>query len=265
LWYGQLLKGVLNFMATPYQGYIRLYRQLQEKKWWSKERFTRGQAWVDILFTASHKNTSLIIDDNYYNVPLGSFVTSQRKLSRKWRWSISTVNAFLNFLQKTEQSIEYKTEHNFTHIYIRNWQKYQGKTEHKKEHKVEHESNTSRTRVEHESKQNNNVKECNNNVRKNDKEYIIKDDIGRVICAYKMLKGFKKQDREWDKLNYRRASRSAKQLLKAFKNNWEETVDYMIAEKKILEERGLEYTIETFVKRVSDYKLKKLREEQENV
>lgn len=129
-------------------GFIKLYRQLQELKWWTKHRFSWGQAWVDMLMMTNYKDESLVIGIEFYKVPAGSFVTSQRKLAKRWKWSISTVNAFLNFLQKSEQSIEHKTEHSFTHIYIRNWEKYQSKPEHLTERLPEHSPNTHRTLTE---------------------------------------------------------------------------------------------------------------------
>lgn len=119
-----------GFFMNMGNGYIKLYRSITEKSWWRKQRFTWAQAWIDLLLMANHKDMELIVNFKKYKVPAGSFISSQRKLAKRWRWSISTVNAFFNFLKKTENQIEHKTEHSFTHIYILNWHKYQGKTEH---------------------------------------------------------------------------------------------------------------------------------------
>ncbi len=133
------------------EGWLRIHRCLAEKPWWLKEKFTRGQAWVDMLMMANHKDNEIVIQNSYYSIPVGSFVTSQRKLAKRWKWSIGAVNFFLNFLKKAERSIEYKTEHSFTHIYVLNWLKFQKDNlldEHSNEQKVEHSLNTRRTLVE---------------------------------------------------------------------------------------------------------------------
>jgi len=132
-------------------GWIKIYRKIQENALWKKGRFSWGHAWIDLLLLATHKDTKLIVGDKNYDVSKGSLVISQRKLAKKWKWGIARVNFFLNYLQKTEQSIIYKTEHNFTHIFIKNYEQYQEtehKTERKTEHKTEHERNTSGTRAE---------------------------------------------------------------------------------------------------------------------
>lgn len=109
-----------------HKGYIKLYRKLQEKSWWSSQRFTWGQAWVDLLLRANHKDAQIVIDYKPYKVLRGSFITSQRQLAKDWKWGIGSVSRFVSYLQKTEQSIERTTERRFTHIFILNWGKYQG-------------------------------------------------------------------------------------------------------------------------------------------
>ena len=136
------------------KGYIKLYRQIQDKKWWRKQRFSWALAWIDLLLKASHQDTGIILNNKEYKVPAGSFITSQRKLAKEWRWAIATVNCFLSFLQKTEHSISYKTEHSFTHIFILNWDKFQGNPNTKNNPSP----NSSRTVAEQLPKQNKNVK-----------------------------------------------------------------------------------------------------------
>ncbi|KKM27895.1 hypothetical protein LCGC14_1570130 [marine sediment metagenome] len=39
-----------------HRGYIKLWRKLQNSSLWLDEKFTRGQAWVDLICLANHKN-----------------------------------------------------------------------------------------------------------------------------------------------------------------------------------------------------------------
>lgn len=119
------------------QGYIKLWRKIKDKSWWLRrtERATWTQAWIDLLLRANHKDAEIIIDEKPYRIPRGSCVISQRKIAKEWKWGIARVNAFFKFLANTEQSIRYKTEHGFTHIFILNWEKYQGQVEHQVEQK----------------------------------------------------------------------------------------------------------------------------------
>ena len=127
------------------RGYIKLYRSLKDSKMWYSERFTKSQAWVDMLMRANHKDGEMFYNYNKYPIPSGSFVTSQRKLSQDWKWSISVVNEFLRYLSEVEHQIEHKTEHQFTHIYIVNWAKYQN-VPYETEHLSEHKPNTCRNK-----------------------------------------------------------------------------------------------------------------------
>jgi hypothetical protein len=38
-----------------HRGYIKLWRRLKDSDLWLKEKFTRGQAWVDLLMLANHR------------------------------------------------------------------------------------------------------------------------------------------------------------------------------------------------------------------
>jgi len=36
------------------EGWIRLYRKMQDNPLWTSEPFTRGQAWIDLLMIAGY-------------------------------------------------------------------------------------------------------------------------------------------------------------------------------------------------------------------
>lgn len=203
------------------RGYIKLWRQLKEKSWYHNQKWV--SAWIDMLLTANHKTKEIIVDNNPYIVKKGSFITSQRKLAEKWDWGLARVNFFLSFLQKTERSIELKTEHNFSHITIINWDKYQGdnkKVEHKTEHKTEQERNKSGTRTETNNNDNND---------KNDKKSIIlhsgETPQGQEIND--LISLFKELNPSYKRLYPNKTQRSA--LERMLKEHGKEKIEQAIA------------------------------------
>lgn len=110
-------------------GYIKLYRQLQDCWIWrdeeDPERFTRAQAWIDLLLYANHREKKIRYDDGFKMIRRGQFLTSKRKLAERWMWNRRTVDKFLNLLAKDEMiSLECTTKH--TLITIVNYDIYQG-------------------------------------------------------------------------------------------------------------------------------------------
>lgn len=110
-------------------GYIKLYRQLQDCWIWrdeeDPERFTRAQAWIDLLLYANHREKKIRYDDGFKMIKRGQFLTSKRKLAERWMWNRRTVDKFLNLLAKDEMILlECTTKH--TLITIVNYDIYQG-------------------------------------------------------------------------------------------------------------------------------------------
>ena len=91
---------------------------------WAAEKFTKAQAWVDLLLRANHRKRNIMLGMNEIEVDRGQLVTSQVKLSARWRWSRGTVNRFLNSLKKAHR-IEHRTISNSTMITICNYNIYQ--------------------------------------------------------------------------------------------------------------------------------------------
>ena len=100
-------------------------------------------------------------------------------------------------------------------------------------------------------------------VEKQEKPYKYPTDpIGRVIMAYKLLKGFEPDDRGWDKRNWARFARSGKggkgapayELLEIFNNDWEKAVHYMELFVKDYNKKGLSFTMETIVNNYDEWR-----------
>ena len=57
--------------------YIKLNRQLRDHWLWNSERFSRGQAWVDLLLLASHAAHETPLGNQLIPVKRGQLLTSQ--------------------------------------------------------------------------------------------------------------------------------------------------------------------------------------------
>lgn len=107
------------------EGYIKLYRKIKENKYWLEPRkFSKVEAWIDLLLRAGFKDKALLIGDVTLSLKAGQFVTSQVKLAEAWGWNRETVNKYLKRL-KNDKQIDYKTSNKFTLITICNWDSYQ--------------------------------------------------------------------------------------------------------------------------------------------
>ena len=111
-------------MSQGTKGYIKLYRDLQDCWIWQGERFTRGQAWVDLLLMANHRDTKIPFGDHLEIVARGQFITSISKLADKWGWSFNTVKKFLNLLE-SDNMLTRKSDNSKTLITIVNYGIYQ--------------------------------------------------------------------------------------------------------------------------------------------
>ena len=112
------------------EGWIKLHRQIEENDIWHSERFTQGQAWVDLLLLATHKEQTVFLKGVEFRLLPGQLCWSQVSLADRWRWNRKTVKKFLLTLKKSEMlDIETKkgADIGFTLITIRNYSKYQDK------------------------------------------------------------------------------------------------------------------------------------------
>ncbi len=107
------------------EGYIKLYRQIIENDLWSSEKFTKGQAWVDLLLLARHNPGLVTIRGIDIKLNPGQLCYSQLSLAERWRWNRKTVRKFLNNLKKRGMA-DIKTSKVTTIIYINQWVLYQG-------------------------------------------------------------------------------------------------------------------------------------------
>lgn len=163
------------------EGWIKIYRNIQEHWLWNCEPFSRGQAWIDLLLMANHKENKVMINGNLIVIKTGERVTSIRKLSERWKWSTCKVKHFLKQLE-SDKMIECLSDTSKTVIKIVNYEKYQenntplslentglsGKVPNTEQTQKKHEKNTEQTPKIHRA----NTEQTQKNTNKNDKEYI---------------------------------------------------------------------------------------------
>lgn len=106
------------------EGWIYLHRSLKENWVWNDKPFSRGQAWIDILFSANYKENKFPLGDEVVIVERGSFITSELKLMERWGWSKTKVRTFLNQLQNDGMIIK-KSDRKKTTLTVCNYDTYQ--------------------------------------------------------------------------------------------------------------------------------------------
>lgn len=77
-----------------------------------------------------------------------------------------------------------------------------------------------------------------------------------LVYAYKVAKGFQKEDRAWDKANWSRFAKPAKEMADLF-GHWKLAVDCIEALAKGFDAKGLDWTLETIAKHAHEWKLKR--------
>ena len=162
------------------EGWITLQRKLLDNPIWVCEPFTRGQAWVDLIFLANYEFSFFYKRGVKIEVQIGQVARSEVELADRWKWSRTKVRKFLNDLEKEQQLIQQKT--NVTQILtLVNYEMYQ-----KKEQQTGQQKDSRKTAKE---QQKNTLKEI-----KEDKE--IKEEYKENISAEKSEK-----DLEFDRFN----------------------------------------------------------------
>lgn len=110
------------------QGWIKLYRVIQENEFYFSERFTKTQAWIDLLLLANHKPATIFLRGVEVHLGKGDLAYSQLTLAKRWKWNERTVNKFLTMLEN-RQMIQSRKSNITTVISIINYTLYQSSTE----------------------------------------------------------------------------------------------------------------------------------------
>lgn len=108
-------------------GWICLWRRIANSTLWLDEKFTRGQAWIDILLLAQGVFASEVRDGQYREFKPGVVYWPISDLAKRWKWSRNTVTSYLKNLEKANMIVLESRPRQGTVIQIVNWSQYQEK------------------------------------------------------------------------------------------------------------------------------------------
>lgn len=108
-------------------GWVSIHRKISENELWFSEKFTKGQAWLDLIIFANHTPRSIWIHGVEVRVGRGQIAWSERTMSKRWKWSRNKVRRFLSWLESNQQITQKKTN-TTSLITISNYDKYQDTT-----------------------------------------------------------------------------------------------------------------------------------------
>lgn len=105
-------------------GYIKLHRQIWDCPLWEEEHFSKGQAWVDLLLLANHKDHKTLFRGEMVIRKRGEVNRSISFLAKRWKWTRKTVKRFLTILER-ENMVKMSISKRDTIIQITNYEKFQ--------------------------------------------------------------------------------------------------------------------------------------------
>ena len=91
------------------KGYVKIHRELLEHPIWTSEKFTRGQAWADLILKANAQPGWVRKRGARIDLNRGDVGYSIKELSRQWDWSESKTRRFLKELENDEMVTLKKT------------------------------------------------------------------------------------------------------------------------------------------------------------
>lgn len=105
-------------------GYISVFRSVLNNPFWLSEKFTRGQAWIDLLLLAKYKEGFFYKRGVKISYKRGDVTEGVINLSKRWCWSRNKTQKFINDLEK-EQQIKQQKSNVITLLSIVNYEIYQ--------------------------------------------------------------------------------------------------------------------------------------------
>lgn len=106
-------------------GWIKMHRSiLNHWLYTEKRKFSKFEAWQDMLLNVNYSDNKTIIKGNLYEVKRGQSILSLDSWSKRWNWDKSSVRRFFNLLEKDEM-IVVKSDNVTTHLTICKYENYQ--------------------------------------------------------------------------------------------------------------------------------------------
>jgi len=156
------------------EGWVKIHRCLVDNDLWHSEPFSRGQAWVDLIILANHKESFFYKRGNKVVVKRGQIGRSEVELSDRWRWSRTKVRKFLIELEKEQQIILHKSTITQL-ITIVNYDVYQ-----EKEQQTGQQKDSRKTTKEQQKDTYKNDKNDNNEKNEEEEKYIYLAEFQKI-------------------------------------------------------------------------------------
>lgn len=110
------------------EGYIKLYRGLEDNPLWTFDVFSKAQAWIDLLLLTNHKTGHIKLrNGEMVQINRGECGWSMKSLAKRWQWSRGKVKRFFDYL-KNEKMIQQTNIPNATVIKVLNYERFQNDT-----------------------------------------------------------------------------------------------------------------------------------------
>jgi hypothetical protein len=107
-------------------GYIKLFRDLKEHELWKiKRKFSKAEAWIDIIFRCNHKCERILHGYQKLLVKRGQFISSNYELGNEWGWSESSARKFIEYCVESGMMKIFPTK-KYTLYEVSNYCVYQG-------------------------------------------------------------------------------------------------------------------------------------------
>ncbi|MCK4522430.1 MAG: hypothetical protein KAU20_07695 [Nanoarchaeota archaeon] len=109
------------------QGYIKLFRSSFRNDLYFAEKFTRYQAWTDLLLLTNYKTRTFMKRGVSITLERGQVLAGEKFLADRWTWSRGKVRRFFDYLEsETVQQIIQHKNNVCTYLTILNYEAYQG-------------------------------------------------------------------------------------------------------------------------------------------
>ena len=97
------------------EGWLKLYRSIQNHWLWEDKPFSRGQAFVDLLLMANHKDNKILFNGELIEIKRGSRITS-----------LSNTEVTQKKIKKNSKEIQKKTNKNDKEVYKNDKERKEG-------------------------------------------------------------------------------------------------------------------------------------------
>ena len=105
------------------QGWIPVYRQIQENWMWKEKPFSKGQAWIDLIMLANYEDKKMPYKGEVITCERGTVNLSISLLAERWGWGREKARNFLKLLESDGMVTVNATKHRTT-ITIENYAIY---------------------------------------------------------------------------------------------------------------------------------------------